>query len=47
MRDGVIVSCVSAKSLMGRGKKAEYFGIHEENMMLRTVKELEKMRRFL
>jgi hypothetical protein len=27
-KEGVLVSCVSAKSLMGRHRKAEYFGIH-------------------
>ena len=38
--DPTITSCASSKSLMRRTKRVEYFGIHEEDMLKKTIKDL-------
>lgn len=38
--DPTITSCASSKSLVRRTKRVEYFGIHEEDMLKKTVKDL-------
>lgn len=38
--DPTITSCASSKSLVRRTKRVEYFGIHEEDMLKKTIKDL-------